>query len=733
MLSSLSLAHWAVFVAAICAGLISPAPAAVRVDPVTRYVYVGYRVPLDAPEQVAVLCTWSPAGKNDWRPAKVTPLVSDTAMKLVSDSEWQAWVEQGKIVERRAAGLDRTAVFNPYPDAEEGGRVDADFKVTVQTLEGQAISTSVARIQADNSDVVGVEDWSQVLQKDALSTEPEPAGRKWSWRTGLEASAGASLGNELYGQGDAEHPLHSLTFPLDLHGWYAIYVCNAPAKGGIGLRLTGDERTDHAFSRRPREEVLWRWARMDRQHLILKQSHAYTGWSAAHIDYARFVPLTNELVEQLEAPYAGAKDKFVAAYFEPYSWAFNEKVLEPLQHREPLTAYQEAGVSLVDAQIGRFGMKVVYESRKTDPLYYATIGDPIGNVAQPKTDNVGRMQQYTNTLDAELRYARELGLPMHANFGASNCYIGTPLQGDFSKQHPDWVRGHALRFEVPDVRAYAFSLYREALETGAPGVSLDFCRYPETIDKAETCNIFLSELRKLADEFSASRGERVPILVRFPGTGVRQWEMFDYRTWVKERWVDYLCPSNIQGRHIHIDAAPYLEAVRGSSSKLLPVVDGLHWGPDRPGPFLWRVAKLYEAGVDGIYVYQADDPCLGWPADRRMMRLLSSSEAVRKWWDEDRRLRPARSKGIYISRQGAIDGYHGWERLRVWLEGIEMGPVEMYLDDKLVNRADGPPYLLGAEAYESDSVIPPGDHTLRVRAKDGGGWLEQTFGIKSGG
>ena len=91
-------------------------------------------------------------------------------------------------------------------------------------------------------------------------------------------------------------------------------------------------------------------------------------------------------------------------------------------------------------------------------------GDP-----NPKTDNVGRMQQYTNTLDATLRYTRELGMQAVANFGASNCYPGTPLQGAFSKAHPEWMRSHALRFEVPEVRDYE---PRTALLAGESGLAL---------------------------------------------------------------------------------------------------------------------------------------------------------------------------------------------------------------------------------------------------------------------
>ncbi|MBI4559187.1 MAG: hypothetical protein HY706_16505 [Candidatus Hydrogenedentes bacterium] len=697
-------------------------------DPVTRYLHITYDVPSDTGDDVVADCAWSPPGKNDWRPAKVTPYISETAANMVRDAEWNRWVENGEVTERRAGGLRRTVVFNPYPEAQDDGRVDVDFRIQVRATDGSVLATHNAHLTADNMDVVYLEDWSQILQKDVISVEAPPTQRKWSWHSGLDGTARVSFGNELWGGPDPVVPLPQLTYFLDLRGWYALFVCTSPTKGGIGLRMTGDERTDYMGSRHAWEEVFWRWRRMDRQSLVLKQRHIYTGWAAAHLDYVKLVPISEAQAAEMDSQF-GTPDKTVVGYYEPYSWAFWEDVQHPFQHREPLLAFAEARMSIVDVQLGRFGMKSVYETRLTDQLLYATIGDPIGDVAQPRTDNVGRMQQYTNTLETTLRHARDLGLPTHANFGASNCYLGTPLQGDFSKAHPDWLRGHHLRFEVPEVRVYALSLYRESLELGAPGLSLDYCRYPETVDVPETGNIFMRELRRLADEFSVKRGTPVPILVRFPGKGVRRWELFDYATWAREGWVDYLCPSNIQGRHQHIEIAPYLAAVEGTKCKLLPCADGLSWGLPVPGPYLWRVARLYDAGVPGIYVYQADGRVLEWPGDRRCMRMLASSEAVRRWWEADARLRPQRSKGIFISRPEDGKTYHAWERLRVWLEGIPMGEVEMYLDGQSINRSEGPPYLLGTEEYDSDHVIPPGEHQLKVRAKDGDGWLEQKFVI----
>lgn len=705
----------------------------VTTEPLTRYCHIQYLVPPGAPNEVTVICSWSPAAKNQWQPARIRPFISETAMCLTPVEQWQQWTKLGRITERNAAGLIRTIVFDPYPQARSDGKVNVDFLIRVEAPDGKRLVEYTERITADNSDVVYLEDWSGVFQKDAITTKTEEHDGKWHWRTDLDASSGATYGNDLYGFAGHDMALPQLSYPLDLKGTYAIFVM----AGSVKLRLTGDERTDRLSSQYG-WPTLWRWTAMDRQHLVIKQPHAYTGWVPALIDYVKLVPLSEQLVAELGNRFSGTPDKFVAGYWEPYSWAFHENILETFQHREAMSAYRDARFSLVDSQVNRFGAKAIFESRLADQLLYNTQGDRRQDESIPITDGVGRMQQFTNALDATIRYAREFGLQCHANFGASASYVGTPLQGDFSKAHPEWLYGSQLRFEVPEVRAYALSLVREALEIGAPGISIDFMRYSFTIPDIATCNTFLKELRALVDEYSQKRDRYIPILVQFPGKGVlppRQfrrgsWDLFDYATWAHEGWVDYMCPSNDDERHLHLDVTPYLEAARGTKTMVLPNVTAA--GLTRPGLYLWRIRQLYEAGVDGIYIYQSDHCVLGRPMDRRCARLLASSEDVRRWWEEDARLRPHRSKGIYVT--GPSRPSRGWrprERVRVWLEGIQMGEVEMYLDGKRVNRYDGPPYLLGTEERTSDRVIAANRKVeLLVRAKDGGQWLEQRFTLQ---
>ena len=702
----------------------------VKKDFITRYIHITYDVPSNAPNEIYVYCLWSPKGKNEWKPAKVMPYISDTSLKFVRDEEWKEWIFNGFIKEFSAGGLKRTVVFNPYPEAQSNGKIDIDFRIEIRSADGNLLSIKEMQIQEDNSDVIYIEDWSNVLQKEYVTQQKtEGDARQWIFQTDLEFVS-TTYGNALIGRKWRDDlPLPQLSYPLNLHGWYAIFVCT-PKDYSIRLRLSGDERADVLYSPKPFQEVLWRWYPMDRQHLVLQQVHYYQGYVESRMDYIKLVPLSEEQAKELESQYY-TPDKIVIAYFEPYSWAFFEDVQSNLQHREPMVAHKFARVNTVDIQVGRFGMKAVYESRITDQLLYNTIGDPIGGVI-PHTSNVGKMQQYTNTLQTESLYAHELGLSVHANFGATNCYPGTPLQSDFSKQHPEWMEGSFLKYNVPEVQDYILSLFKETLEIGADGLSIDFCRYPGGIDKPETCNQFLRKLKTLRNEFALKRGKEVPLLVRFPAEGVSQWDKFDYLTWIKEELVDYLCPSNIQGRHIHFEVGKYIEAVRGTKCKLLPVIDGLSWGPEMPGPFLWRVQQLYNQGVDGIYIYQADARvCINnRPQDRRCVRLISSSEAVRKWWQNYEQQTPQFSKRIWLqpSEDGDLE-YHPWERCRIWIEGIIPDEVQIHLDGKLVNTYKQPPYIVGSEDSSYDNLILSGEHNLLILPKTSTETLSQSFTI----
>ena len=500
------------------------------------------------------------------------------------------------------------------------------------------------------------------------------------------------------------------------------------------MRLTGDERAQLFESSGPDKELFWKWADLTRQHLVIRQPYRtvflHEDDYLARLSSVRLVSLSAAQAAALDAQWAmeGSK-RPVAGYYEPYSWAFYEKIESPLQHWEPMLAFAEARVDMPDIQIGRGGSRFSSETRVGSQLLFDTFGDPVRQRGA-RTSNVGRLQQYTNTLSTTLRYARMLGMAPRANIGATNCYPGTPLEAAFSQQHPEWRRGSHLRYDVPEVRRYVLTLYEEALETGAEALSLDWCRYPNSLTSTATVTEFFRELRALADRWSAKRGKHVTILTRFPARGVPGSEYMDYAAWAREGLVDYIAPSNIQGRHMQFDIREYTAAVKGSQTTLLGEVDGLDWGLPLPGMMFERVIGLYEQGAGGVYVYQCDAPVLGSPQTRRHISLLGYPNALLRWQRQERAEQKHYSKGIYITPPHEMGKYKSWGRLRVWVEGFEAGELEMLVDGHRVNHYSAPPYTLGSEDRAADERIAPGIHRLRTRARDGGAWLERDFRVE---
>jgi len=255
----------------------------VSVEEQTRYFHITYKAADNLPDTVLVQCEWSEPGKENWQKAAVMPLISETALSMVSQAEWKQWSQEGTVVERRASGLQRTIVFNPYPEAQQNGLVNVDFRIRLKTPQGKQIQEYQTPLKADNRDVVYLEDWSQVLQAKAIVTgrTAPPEERKWSFQTNLDRSHGVTLGNQLFGQSPPDIPLRGLTYPLNLKGSYAIYICGS---GPINIRLTGDEQSVRMGSILPGQERLWRWCRMDWQHLVLEQGYEYTGYMPSSID-----------------------------------------------------------------------------------------------------------------------------------------------------------------------------------------------------------------------------------------------------------------------------------------------------------------------------------------------------------------------------------------------------------------------------------------------------------------
>jgi hypothetical protein len=118
---------------------------------------------------------------------------------------------------------------------------------------------------------------------------------------------------------------------------------------------------------------------------------------------------------------------------------------------------------------------------------------------------------------------------------------------------------------------------------------------------------------------------------------------------------------------------------------------------------------------------------LGSPETRRHIAIAGAVDSLRRWRERERREQTRYSKGIYLNQPEQGPKYHAWERIRPWVEGFAPGKVELWLDGKLLNRYDAPPYVLTSEERSDDKTIAVGAHLLKIRAFDGRAWMEREF------
>ncbi len=689
------------------AGAVSPnagAPLAlaqptVTIDPRTRYPHLRYQIPEGAPESVRVMSSFR-VGEGEWTRADVWPLLSVTGWGMAPEGERKAW-RNGEVTERSAAGKSRELIWFPYTHLPGVGSQKVEFRLEMLSDRNERIAETTFAIALENEGV-------KVIAKTATmppSSENERAAKAF------------------------------VTGP-DVEGAYAIFLGEG-SKAWVGIGTQPMVRV--VSGPPPGSEIDLGVHHLKPDGLAFLPVPTGTGTAGRVLNSIRLVPVKEAPKEAKTTPVG--ERKILAGYFEPYSWAFWRLVESPSDYVHPVRVYQANGFTLMDTQLGRFGSRILYESKAAAAdrfLERETVGDQGGKEGKrSRSFKVWSMVDKTAPLRDLLAAADSTGeggkMTVFANFGVTNCYPGMGLESDFAKKHPELRRknGNFLTFAEPKVQEYMLSLYREVLDAGAPGISLDFCRYPYGVDAAKDVTLFLRKLRALADEYEGRR----TVLIRFPAKGERRSEHFDFRSWAKEGLVDYLCPSNIFATVLHFDVAPYVEAARGTASKVLPVIDVMPVGPfAQPGPLLRRAAEIYRAGADGIYLYQPDAYVFRRTTLPDYLPLLDDPAGIEACLREMEENRSVMSKKIYIlpPAHPFLGGYRpSGDRIRFWLEG-DIGPeLEVWEGDKKLAALKGYPYVLGEEATDAPEPFETGRHELRVRARDGDGWLEHTFRVTS--
>jgi hypothetical protein len=711
-----------------------------ELQPADRQVRVRYAVPDAAPDSVIAKCMYRLKGQNDWQIARVMKLRSRTALTAIHDDEVLGEeLSTGEMTEALAAGQTRSAIWQTFPQLANGKKHEATVRIELFDDKKILLASGMTDVVVDLSDVVLLDE-SMIYRRQPLY---DKAGDKpgWVWRTDVPGLPGALDVVE------GPRPLEPLAFRPNLRGFYAIYVAvpHDPSSE-IELRLSGDSFCQR-FPGLKEREYFWRIARMDGENVVASQAWRTISTPAeinndfrSRWKYVRLVPIAPELQKKLAGIEGTAKrDKLVFGFFEPYSWTFTEYVDRNSGWLEPFAAFAEAKIDAVDIQYGRIGAKPYYESLVEQPLLQDTIGDPSPGGEGPVSSDVGRLPLFCQGVPAAVRAGKAFGVDVIANLGAGNAYPGTALQSEFAKSHPQFIKDTSWpQYKHKEVRDYCLSLYRELLDAGARRISIDFCRYQHTVDDPKLPTLLLSEMRKLADQYSRE-GDRVKIIVRFPipGSGGENGN-FIPQDWIKAGSVDYIVPSSVFGNALYFDSTPYLKMTRGTSVKCLPCIEAGYSGALWPGQMLQQAVKFYDEGADGVYIYQSDARIVGAMTSSSMFGLrkfvpaLGSVKATRETLKQVESEADECSTDIYMY----FPDPYSTTRVQVWIEGGKPEAVQYFIGGKEVVGRKQPPYEIGQEGHANDyAITEPNAVTFEVRAKIRGKWLsrQKQYKVFNGG
>lgn len=745
----ITLGVWAATAWSICGAEL---PVKVELDPVSANAFIRYQVPANMPDPVIVRASMRRDKDDKFAPAAINKFRSETILHRFTDFGDKTLLNEqtsGEVREFLAAGRERTLVWRTYPQLPVGETVRGEVKVQLSAPEAPdaVLAEGTASFEFDFSGI-------KVLHKFAGNPEIYPPivlDKRTDQPSWYDSGSGLDCVEK-------DNPLEPLAWRHGLRGKYAIHVY-VPITGYsmISLRLTSDDYSQR-IGAVDGLEYFWKIAPLDNTHIVIQDSYPFLSrigdHARARLGYIKLVPVAEKVYADYQESFHLKRDKIVAAFFEPYSWAFSEYVRDNGKFSEPMAAYKEACVDIVDSQVGRLGMKFLFPTDLGMPLLGATAGDAhVDKDGKVKSGTVslgtGRMVRLNDALKSSLKYANAEGLQCGINFGAGPSYNpGNPLRSEFSDAHPAWgvqdtrVIPNAtdfLSFRHPEVRAYYLEHFRAALNAGATLLTVNFKTYPHGVESAADSLAFLRELRKLADGYEKN-GVKIKLMVLFvtPGNrGVTENNKFEPKRWVQEGLVDYLVPSALSDTNLYFfDPAPYVEMVKGSKTKLLVEFSVSACSPLFPLEILKLVDRIYDAGADGIYIYQADARIVGsmnavQEEERRWIRVLGSSSAVKEAIRKLEAKQSDYSVGMATNFTYLFQAY----RAQIWPDGMTPKKIEISLLDtegaeKVRSVRTAWPWVLGELGVEHHYPTG-GPFILKAVASDAvtGKTYEQQFNL----
>lgn len=547
-----------------------------------------------------------PAGTYDWK---------RIAVRLVPQTQWpidKIWVSV--VGQFRSGTLDCDDVeFGPVT----GG------------------SGASALEWANGARPIVLSDLSRCTPAAALSA----GSRRKQWRV-IDYEAGGRAGKMIWATAESQVP--ELTLPLGVSGWHAIYVGLAdPAFVGCQalLRLSGEAApVPRCRGVAALEEAFFKAADLTGKSLQISR---HPLGPACGVAYVKLVPLTPEEVGALRQRQADGARRRLVTTIDGFSFIYSRRCTTREDLLRETEAYRGTDFGTLILQPGGADMvnypSAVGEMAGRGLEVFERQGDR--NYAEAIAALAARKINPTQVL---IQGAHEVGMKVHVALRPGAWQHSPPLERFFTSrffgEHPQWrcvdrdgTVVWRLSYAVPEVRAHAVAMLREAVRFGADGACVLYVRGapftvfekpfadlfrarhgidPKTVEdndprllalRAEVMTGFMRELRTMLDEEGRARGRKLQLSAMVLANEADNVHYgLDLRQWVREGLVDLVLPylGAGGGTAKEYDLGFFKEVCGKAGVPVKPTFIG--WStPDVPG-IVRKAADYYARGADGL-------------------------------------------------------------------------------------------------------------------------------------
>ena len=405
--------------------------------------------------------------------------------------------------------------------------------------------------------------------------------------------------------------------------------------------------------------------------------------AGARIAYIKLVPLSADEVKELRADRQQTDTRRVFVhndaggplYYRPTTAEQVRRHVEHYRDSDMARLYWEAGGgdSLgYPSKIGRF--------RTGDDVSqdFERVQQRLGSEGQGILRDKG-----VEPFHVALEHARQIGIEFHAAYRVAGFHY--PPQHDHFNEGPTFYKSHPelrgvdrqgdptprISYAYPEARAFVVSLLKEIAEFPIDGVCLLYNRRPPLVEyepslvegfrgeygedprqidehdprwllyRARTLTQFMREVREAMDEagLAQDRGKRLEVSAVVMGSLEENlFHAIDLKAWVEEGLIDTIMPyssfedleSMEEAWTDPADIAPFVSITKGTACKLAPNIMPRQLSPEA---IRKRAAALYDAGVDHIFLWDADvlQPRSNSAGSWNVFRRLGHREEIAAW------------------------------------------------------------------------------------------------------